>query len=60
VEAEVWQGHPSRIDVFGLAQCGRCQRPSPAGELQRWGHCSFCQRERMADAAAPGEPNAAQ
>ena len=60
VEAEAWQHHPSRIDVFGLAQCGRCQRPSPAGELQRWGHCSFCQRERMADAATVGQPDAAQ
>jgi hypothetical protein len=60
-EAQVWQKHPSRIDVFGMAHCGRCQRPSPAGELQRWGHCSFCQRERMADGAAATEgPGAAQ
>jgi len=59
-EAQVWQRHPSRIDVFGLAHCGRCQRPSPAGELQRWGHCSFCQRERMADEAPPGGASAPQ
>ncbi|MEY4430116.1 MAG: hypothetical protein RLZZ533_52 [Cyanobacteriota bacterium] len=58
VEAQVWQRHPSRIDVFGLTHCGRCQRPSPAGELQRWGHCSFCQREQMAD--GPAEPNQPQ
>ena len=60
VEAQVWQRHPSRIDVFGMAHCGRCQRPSPAGELQRWGHCSFCQRERMAEPSAAAGPDSPQ
>ena len=57
-EQEAWGRHPSRIDVFGMAECQRCQRPSPAGELQRWGHCSFCQRERMGanDTASAGGP----
>ncbi|MCP9884503.1 DUF721 domain-containing protein [Synechococcus sp. ATX 2A4] len=44
-EAEVWAAHPSRIDVHGLADCPRCGAPAPAGELQRWGHCSFCVRQ---------------
>ena len=48
-EAADWSHHPSRVDIHGLATCPGCRRPSPAGELQRWGHCSFCQRERMDD-----------
>ena len=44
-EAEIWARHPSRIDVHGLATCPLCGRPAPAGEMARWGHCSFCQRQ---------------
>jgi hypothetical protein len=47
-EAAVWAQHPSRVDVFGMADCPHCHRPAPVGELQRWQHCSFCERERMA------------
>ncbi len=43
-EAQVWAVHPSRIDVHGLAECPCCHRPAPAGEMARWGHCSFCRR----------------
>jgi predicted nucleic acid-binding Zn ribbon protein len=46
-EAEVWAAHPSRIDVHGLADCPDCRRPAPAGEMARWGHCSFCRRHRL-------------
>jgi predicted nucleic acid-binding Zn ribbon protein len=53
-ELQTWSQHPSRVDVFGLASCPCCQRPAPAGELQRWGHCSFCQRERMDNGVAMG------
>jgi hypothetical protein len=53
-EQQVWAQHPSRVDVFGMASCPCCHRPSPAGELQRWGHCSFCQRERMDNGVSPG------
>ncbi|MFM8259193.1 MAG: DUF721 domain-containing protein [Vulcanococcus sp.] len=53
LEQASWQQHPCRVDVHGMGNCGRCQRPAPAGELQRWGHCSFCQRERMAAGASP-------
>jgi predicted nucleic acid-binding Zn ribbon protein len=55
-EAQVWAHHPSRVDVFGMDSCPNCQRPAPAGELQRWGHCSFCQRERMDNGVAMGTP----
>lgn len=51
VEAATWAAHPSRVDVHGLATCPSCARPAPAGELGRWGRCSFCQRERFAAAA---------
>ena len=56
-EAEVWARHPSRVDVFGMASCPHCSRPAPAGELGRWGHCSFCQRERMDNGVAMGSPS---
>ena len=56
-EAEIWAQHPSRVDVFGMAGCPSCGRPAPAGELQRWGHCSFCQRERMDNGVALGSPS---
>jgi hypothetical protein len=58
-EAQVWAQHPSRVDVFGMASCAHCQRPAPNGELQRWGHCSFCQRERMDNGVAMGSPSEA-
>jgi hypothetical protein len=59
-EAQVWSQHPSRVDVFGMGHCPRCRRPSPQGELQRWGHCSFCQRERMDEGVSPGAISNAQ
>lgn len=54
LEALSWARHPSRVDVHGLGACPCCRRPCPAGELQRWGHCGFCQRERMDDGIAMG------
>jgi predicted nucleic acid-binding Zn ribbon protein len=53
LEQASWRRHPCRVDVHGMGCCDRCLRPAPAGELQRWGHCSFCQRERMAAGAEP-------
>jgi predicted nucleic acid-binding Zn ribbon protein len=53
VEEQVWAAHPSRRDVHGLADCPACGRPAPIGEMARWGHCSFCRREVLADAAPP-------
>jgi predicted nucleic acid-binding Zn ribbon protein len=55
-EAQVWAQHPSRVDVFGMETCPCCQRPAPAWELQLWGHCSFCRRERLNNGVAMGTP----
>jgi predicted nucleic acid-binding Zn ribbon protein len=53
-EALVWAVHPSRADVHGMASCPRCSCPAPAGEMARWGQCSFCRRRQLAaEAAAP-------
>lgn len=48
LEAEIWARHPCRIDVHGQADCPECRRPAPAGEMARWGHCSFCRRDWLA------------
>ena len=47
-EADVWAVDPSRCDVHGMADCPACGRPAPAGEMARWGHCSFCRRASLA------------
>ena len=44
-EKNIWDNHPSRIDVHGMEKCSECGSPSPTGELARWGKCSFCKRE---------------
>jgi predicted nucleic acid-binding Zn ribbon protein len=46
-EADAWAVHPCRIDIHGLADCPACGRPAPAGEMARWGHCSFCRRSSL-------------
>ena len=48
-----WQRHPSRVDVHGMAPCPACGSPAPAGEMARWGHCSFCCRARFEQRARP-------
>jgi predicted nucleic acid-binding Zn ribbon protein len=47
-EAQIWDRHPSRADVHGMAPCPRCGSPAPAGEMARWGHCSFCRQQELA------------
>lgn len=39
-----WDNHPSRINNKELIKCKLCDRPTPYGEIQRWGKCSFCWR----------------
>tara|TARA_B100000674_G_scaffold65094_1_gene44979 strand:+ start:901 stop:1356 length:456 start_codon:yes stop_codon:yes gene_type:complete len=41
---EDWDNHPSRIKSQELINCKFCQRPTPKGEIKRWGKCSFCWR----------------
>tara|TARA_Y100000589_G_C27030567_1_gene578815 strand:+ start:236 stop:694 length:459 start_codon:yes stop_codon:yes gene_type:complete len=40
-----WDNHPSRIKDKGLINCSICDRPTPIGEIERWGKCTFCWRE---------------
>ncbi len=46
-EISIWDKHPSRADVHGIDNCGKCGSPSPAGELILWGVCSFCKRNML-------------
>ena len=39
-----WDNHPSRIKNQELDTCKICNRPTPNGEIKRWGKCSFCWR----------------
>ena len=39
-----WDNHPSRIKSEELIKCDFCHRPSPSGEIKRWGKCAFCWR----------------
>jgi len=57
LEQQVWAAHPSRVDVHGMATCPACGSPAPAGEMARWGHCSFCRRRQLAN-EPPFNPNA--
>jgi predicted nucleic acid-binding Zn ribbon protein len=59
-EQAVWACHPSRADVHGMGICPRCASPAPAGEMARWGHCSFCRRLELAEPGpeAPVKPPA--
>ena len=42
--SEDWDNHPSRIKSQQLIKCDSCQRPTPSGEIRRWGKCAFCWR----------------
>ena len=46
-ELSVWERHPSRIDVHGIAICPCCDNPAPAGEMALWGNCGFCRRKNL-------------
>ncbi len=48
-ETEVWEDHPSRIDVHGLSKCTHCQRPAPSGEISLWGKCGLCRRKDLSN-----------
>ncbi len=39
-----WKNHPSKINNDGLSKCKICERPTPNGEIARWGKCAFCWR----------------
>ena len=53
VEEEIWQRHPSRVDGHGMVPCPQCGCPAPGGEVQLWGHCSFCRRTALGQQQPP-------
>ena len=46
-EFNIWEKHPSRIDVHGVNTCDLCGSPAPAGEINLWGKCGFCRRHDL-------------
>ena len=46
-EQEIWKNHPSRSDLKGIMDCPFCKVPSPKGEINLWGKCSFCRRKEL-------------
>ena len=46
-EKDLWNNHPSRIDVHGTEICISCGKPAPKGELELWGKCSFCRIKEL-------------
>jgi len=43
----IWDNHPSRIKNQQIGNCKICERPTPIGEIERWGKCTFCWRETI-------------
>jgi len=43
---KIWDNHPSRIKNKEIILCKNCNRPTPKGEIDRWGSCTFCWRNR--------------
>ena len=43
----VWDNHPSRNNNQKIQNCKVCERPTPLGEIERWGKCTFCWRETI-------------
>ena len=41
----VWENHPSRVNQNNMSICKLCNCSTPAGEIKRWGKCSFCWRK---------------
>ena len=48
-ELSIWERHPSRIDVHGIAKCSSCGIPAPAGEMAFWGTCSLCRQIELSN-----------
>ena len=43
----VWDQHPSRVNKQKIILCKFCNCPTPAGEISRWGKCTFCWRKNL-------------
>ncbi len=48
-EKELWEKHPSRIDIHGTSTCEICGSPSPLGEIKLWGRCGFCRQKDLSN-----------
>ena len=43
---KIWDNHPSRVKNKEIILCKNCNRPAPKGEIDRWGSCTFCWRNK--------------
>jgi len=43
---KIWDNHPSRVKNKEIIICKNCSRPTPKGEIDRWGSCTFCWRNK--------------
>jgi len=43
---KIWDNHPSRVKNKNIIICSNCNRPAPKGEIDRWGSCTFCWRNK--------------
>ena len=43
---KIWDNHPSRVKNKEIILCNYCNRPAPKGEIDRWGSCTFCWRNK--------------
>ncbi len=43
---KIWDEHPSRVKNKEIIICEDCNRPAPKGEIERWGSCTFCWRNK--------------
>ncbi len=43
---KIWDNHPSRVKNKEIIFCKNCNRPTPKGEIERWGSCTFCWRSK--------------
>ncbi len=44
---KIWDNHPSRVKNKEIIICRYCNRPTPKGEIDRWGSCTFCWRNKI-------------
>ena len=42
----IWDNHPSRVKDKEIILCKSCNRPAPKREIERWGSCTFCWRNK--------------
>ncbi len=48
-DLQIWEKHPSRVDIHGITTCNECNAPAPSGEIKLWGMCGFCRRKLLSN-----------